>query len=73
LFGCGGWPGGNSLPATGALLHIGIVALRVGTVIPGSRGLRRRFDSLFALDIYRRLGRNGYDCWWIVIRGIVIG
>jgi hypothetical protein len=72
LLGRGGRPGGDSLPSTRALLHIRIVALRVGAVIPGSGVLRRWLDSLPAFDIYRRLGRNGYGRWRIVIGGKVI-
>jgi hypothetical protein len=69
----GGGTRGHGLPATRAILHIGVIAFRVGTVIPGSRCLGRGFRFLPAFNVYRRRGWHGYGAWRVVVGRIVVG
>src|SRR5574340_1437767 len=70
LTGCGGRLRGDGLPASRALLDLGVIALRIGAVIPISRRLAWQ-RTLLALDVYRWRSRNCYH-GWVVVREIVV-
>src|SRR5512139_1175503 len=61
---------GDGLPASRALLDLGVIALRIGAVIPISRRLAWQ-RTFLALDVYRWRSRDGYH-GWVVVRGIVV-
>jgi len=72
LFVCVGRRRRHALPTPGALLHVGVVGLGLGAVVPVTLGLRRRRIRIAALDIGRWFGRHGGTLRIVVIGGRVI-